>query len=160
MSVRKKRKKIDDFEITHHLLELESEIYDILENAPKKYNFNLKQQAKEILGAVKYNMAKSLALIPYSKETWEEKRYILNNARSDLTTLTLTLIQHNNKGAISNDTKSYLDYKMATILQEMRSLLSTFTAKIKGSDGQGCALAAESEMIKTHDCDGSGGDNA
>ena len=149
----KKKKPITDLEISRLVIKFDSEVLRIFKNLPKCYDYSVKQQTTESLGFMKRMLGKSIKLIPYDNDTWRIKRDWLNDAYSEIGLLTFNLCELNDDGVLSNRTKSYLDIKLAEIELNFLSLLNTFNNKVNGSDGGGCARAAESEVIRTCDYD-------
>ena len=149
----KKRQPVTDFKISRLVLKFEQNLYRILENAPKKYDYDLKQQTKDVLGFMKRLLAKSLKILPYSRSMWRYKTDLLNDAYAEIGLLQFNLCQLNDLAAISNKSKVCLDIQLAEIELNFLNLLSSFTKKAGGSDVIECALDAESEIIRTCNCD-------
>lgn len=153
----RKRKHITEYEIVDELMRLEAEIFRVLKNTPKKYQFDLAQQTFDQLGYMKRLVGKALYLMPIAASDWSVKTAVLNEAFSEMGALRINLCQFVRLGAMSNETFARIDLQYNIVENNFLRLLAALAAKCGGSDAGGCALGSEPDMIRTCDCRSEGG---
>lgn len=152
-----KKKHITDNEIADEFLKLESEVYRIMKNEPKKYQYTLIQQVFDQLGFMKRFIGKALCYVPYCSEDWGVKLRMLNEAYSEMGALRLSLCQFVRLKTMTQETLARLDLQYNIVETNFKRLLAALAIKAKGSDIDGCAHNTEPDMIRTCDCRTKGG---
>lgn len=155
-----KQKKITEFEIVNKVMRLDAEVYRILENAPRKFEFNKKQQVKDALGDAEQLLIDAIDTPPDSTEGKQEKVWCLNRSRSRIRFCEVQLYRMNDDAAISNRAMADLMIMLYDLYADYEKLLSSMRKKYFGPDRQGCAPAAVPGVIGTTDCGRGGGPHA
>lgn len=153
-------KKITDFSIINKVMVFDKEVYRILEHVGKKYQFNKEYQIKQMLGECELTLVDAIDTPSEPREMLEEKIFLTQRSMSRLRFCELQFNRLNDDGAISNKTMALIIEVLSQIYADYSKLIRSLRKKLSGSDVQGCAPCAETDMIRTADCGTGGGPDA